>query len=267
MPDQKDIFSFTKGHIPLLVSMPHSGEKLGPIGCCMTDDAKRLADTDWHLPKLYDFLGGMGASVLAANYSRYVIDLNRDPSGESLYPGQNVTELCPTTTFAEEPIYKRGHSPNADKVAARVTTYWQPYHDKLSHELDRLVSAHGYALLWDAHSIASRVPRFFKGRLPDFNLGTNDGKSCGAGMGEALLESLHGQDAYTGVLNGRFRGGYITRQYGNPAGGIHAVQLELSQATYMDEAYPFDFCDEKAEQVAGVISALMQVFCQQKQPV
>jgi N-formylglutamate deformylase len=263
LANPSDIYSLTEGRVPLLVSFPHSGEKLGPIGCCATAAAKRLADTDWHLPRLYDFLGGMGASVLAANYSRYVIDLNRDPSGESLYPGQNVTELCPTTTFAEEPIYKPGHAPDAAKQAARVETYWRPYHDALALELDRLVATHGYALLWDAHSIASQVPRFFEGTLPDFNLGTNDGQSCGQGLGEVLLRALDGVKGYSAVLNGRFKGGFITRRYGNPAGGVHAVQLELSQATYMDEAYPFDYHTDKAEQVAGVISSLLQAFCTQ----
>jgi len=253
-----DIFNFIKGDTPLLVSLPHSGESLGPFADTMTVAAKRIADTDWHLPRLYGFLGEMGASVLAARHSRYVIDLNRDPTGKSLYPGQNVTELCPTTTFAGDAIYREGAGPSEEEVEARVAKYWRPYHDALKAELARLVARHGYALLWETHSIASRVPRFFEGRLPDFNLGTNGGKSCGAGLGESLLASLGPESGYSGVLNGRFKGGYITRHYGNPAGGVHAVQLELSQITYMDESHPFSYHAEKADQVALPIRSMIE---------
>lgn len=253
-----DIFDLKRGTLPLLVSMPHSGESLGPYGARMTDAAHRIADTDWHLPRLYDFLLDMDVSLLAAKHSRYVIDLNRDPSGKSLYPGQNVTELCPTTTFDEKAIYQEGEAPGSEEIADRVNTYWQPYHQTLSEELARLKAAHGYALLWDAHSIASQVPRFFDGRLPDFNLGTNEGTSCGAGLGEALIGCAEEFEDYTSVLDGRFKGGFITRKYGDPASGVHAVQLELSQITYMDETYPYDYQPSKADAVASRIRELIK---------
>ena len=253
-----DIFSFKKGHFPLLVSLPHSGENLGPFAAQMTPTAMRMADTDWHLRQLYGFLDDMGVSVLAAQHSRYVIDLNRDPSGKSLYPGQDVTELCPTTTFAGEPIYQRDTAPSGADISARVATYWQPYHDALAAELDRLKAKHGYALLWEAHSIASHVPRFFDGKLPDFNLGTNGGNSCGAGIGEGLIAALGTAEKYSGVLNGRFKGGYITRHYGNPAAGVHSVQLELSQVTYMNEKHPFDYKQQDAAEVAVPIRRMIE---------
>jgi N-formylglutamate amidohydrolase len=238
--------------------MPHSGTELGPFGTQMTEAAHTLEDTDWHIPELYSFLEDIGASVITARYSRYVIDLNRDPSGVSLYPGQNVTELCPTTTFGEAPIYIEGAAPAAAAVAERVKHFWQPYHDALAAELGRLKSEFGYALLWDAHSIASRVPRFFEGKLPDFNLGTNRGKSCGKGLGEALLACAERFPKYSAVLNGRFKGGFITRQYGQPQEGVHAVQLELSQATYMKEQHPFALREELASDVCLPIQAMIE---------
>jgi len=253
-----EIFDHKAGCSPLLVSMPHAGEKLGSFAPRMTDAAKQIVDTDWHLPKLYDFLGGLDATVLSAQYSRYVVDLNRDPAGRSLYPGQNVTELCPSTTFDERPIYTGGEAPVAAEVAERVETYWRPYHAALQAEIARIKAEHGYVLLWDAHSIASKVPRFFSGRLPDFNLGTNDGLSCGRGLGETLISAARAQRDYSAVLNGRFKGGYITRTYGNPAAGVHAVQLELSQITYMDETFPFSYRATKADAVAGPIQALIE---------
>ena len=253
-----DIFNFQKGNLPLLVSLPHSGENLGPFAEQMTPAAMRMADADWHLGRLYEFLGHMGVSVLEAQHSRYVIDLNRDPSGKSLYPGQDVTELCPTTTFAGEAIYRQGAAPSDQGIASRVAKYWQPYHDALTAELDRIKAKHGYALLWEAHSIASHVPRFFDGKLPDFNLGTNDGNSCGGGMGERLIAALGTDRKYSGVLNGRFKGGYITRQYGNPAAGVHAVQLELSQVTYMNEKHPFDYLPQDAAEVAVPIRSMIE---------
>lgn len=252
------IFTLRRGALPLLVSMPHSGEQLGPYSERMTAAAQRIADTDWHLPMLYDFLTDMGVSVLVANFSRYVVDLNRDPAGTSLYPGQNVTELCPTSTFAEEALYLEGETPDEAEVDQRIETYWQPYHRALMQELNRMKVEHGYALLWDAHSIASRVPRFFEGKLPDFNLGTNDGASSGRGLGEVLLSAAEKAPNYSAVLNGRFKGGYITRRYGKPQYNIHAVQLELSQATYMNEAYPFDYDADKAGDVAVPVRTLIE---------
>ncbi|WP_417465535.1 N-formylglutamate deformylase [Kordiimonas sp.] len=253
-----DVFQLVRGHSPLIVSMPHSGEALGPYAERMTAEALEIADTDWHLPKLYSFLAALGATVIAAQHSRYVIDLNRDPSGKSLYPGQNVTELCPTTTFAEQPIYQDGEAPHAAEVRARAETYWHPYHNALKAEIERVKAEFGYALLWDAHSIRSHVPRFFEGRLPDFNLGTNDGASCDEVLARLVLAVAGRAQDYTSVLNGRFKGGYITRVYGNPAEHVHAIQLELAQVTYMEESFPFSYKPDSAAKVAAPIRGMME---------
>lgn len=251
-------YNLSRGESPLVVSMPHCGEALGPFAGRMTAAACQIADTDWHLPRLYGFLGDLDATVLSAEYSRYVIDLNRDPSGKSLYPGQNVTELCPTSTFAEEPIYKEGEAPTSVEVRERADTYWHPYHNALMAEIERVKAIHGYALLWDAHSIRSHVPRFFDGRLPDLNLGTNDGASCDLGLAEQVYAAACDAEGFTSVLNGRFKGGYITRYYGNPAMGVHAIQLELAQVTYMDESHPFAYREELANKVAAPIRRMME---------
>jgi N-formylglutamate deformylase len=252
-------FKFRAGRTPLLVSMPHTGTHLPEeIGRRMTEEALRLPDTDWHLERLYDFLEELGASVLVATHSRYVVDLNRPPDNADLYPGQDTTPLVPIDTFHRAPLYRRGEQPDEAEMAQRVEKYWQPYHSQLTQALERLGKQHGYALLWDAHSIFSRVPRFFAGTLPELNLGTADGRSCGAGIGEALMEKVAG---YSAVLNGRFKGGYITRTYGAPAKEVHAVQLELSEATYMDEFLPFDFREDRAKRLRPQLRALIEEFC------
>jgi N-formylglutamate deformylase len=252
-------FKFRAGRTPLLVSMPHTGTHLP------TDLKKRLTavglampDTDWHLEKLYDFLDDIGASVLVATHSRYVVDLNRPPDNASLYPGQDTTPLVPIDSFHRERLYRSGKEPDEAEIAERVATYWQPYHTKLAEELERLSEKFDYALLWDAHSIFSEVPRFFAGKLTDLNLGTADGKSCGVGIGEALLKKVSG---YGGVLNGRFKGGYITRTYGDPANGVHAVQLELSEATYMSESPPYKFNKALAMRLRTQLRTLIEEFC------
>ncbi len=242
-------FTFRAGGAPLLVSIPHMGTHVpDEIARRLTPAALALPDTDWHLDRLYDFLDALGASVLAATHSRYVVDLNRPPDDESLYPGQDVTGLVPLDTFARAPLYA-GPAPDAAEVAARRDRYWRPYHERLAAELERLKAAHGYALLWDAHSIASEVPRFFTGRLPDFNIGTGGGTAADPSLAAALLATARSAPGYTAVLNGRFKGGYITRRYGDPAHDVHAVQLELAQATYMEERPPFPFREDLA---AGV---------------
>ncbi|TNE63847.1 MAG: N-formylglutamate deformylase [Alphaproteobacteria bacterium] len=252
------IYNLRRGSAPLVVSMPHAGESLGPFAPRMTAVARRIADTDWHLPRLYDFLADLDVTTLSARYSRYVVDLNRDPSGKSLYPGQSVTELCPTSTFDSEPLYDAGESPTGDEIAERVKLYWQPYHAALAAEIERVKAEHGYALLWDAHSIRSHVPRFFEGRLPDFNLGTNGGETCGPGLGERLLAVADAAPGFSAVLNGRFKGGYITRHFGQPQDGVHAVQLELAQCTYMDETHPFAYRPDLAEAAVAVIRHMVQ---------
>ncbi len=224
----------------------------------MTPVGLQLPDTDWHLERLYDFLGELGASVLVATHSRYVVDLNRPPDNANLYPGQDTTPLVPIDTFHKEPLYRRGQEPKQAEIAERVEKYWKPYHAKLAEALASLKDKHGYALLWDAHSIFSVVPRFFEGTLTELNLGTADGRSCGPGMGEGLMKAVSG---YGAVLNGRFKGGYITRRYGEPAGGVHAVQLELSEATYMEESPPFRFREDLATRLRPQLRALIEEFC------
>jgi N-formylglutamate deformylase len=252
-------FEFRAGRTPLLVSMPHTGTFIPDwLEGRMTPVALQLPDTDWHLERLYNFLDELGASVLVATHSRYVVDLNRPPDNTNLYPGQDTTPLVPIDTFHKEPLYRPGQEPNEAEIAERVEKYWKPYHTKLGEALSALKERHGYALLWDAHSIFSVVPRFFKGTLTELNLGTADGRSCGAGIGEGLMKVVSG---YGAVLNGRFKGGYITRKYGDPANRVHAVQLELSEATYMEEAPPFRFREDLAKRLRPQLRALVEEFC------
>jgi N-formylglutamate deformylase len=251
-----ELYRFRAGRTPLLVSMPHTGthvpEWLAPR---LTRAAKALPDTDWHLEPLYDFLDDLGASVLVATHSRYVVDLNRPPDNANLYPGQDTTGVVPVDTFHKEPLYFPGFAPLQEEMRSRIEEYWKPYHAKLAGELTRLKKQYGYALLWDAHSILSVVPRFFAGKLPDFNLGTADGKSCDPRLGEALARI---PKDYSVVLNGRFKGGYITRTYGDPASKVHAVQLELSEAIYMEEKPPFRFREDMARKVRPYLRKLLE---------
>jgi len=254
-----DSYKFRAGRAPLLVSMPHTGTHIpDALARRMTPLALTVPDTDWHLERLYDFLDALGASVLVATHSRYVVDLNRPPDDASLYPGQDTTGLCPVDTFHREPVYSAGQAPGEAEIAERVARYWQPYHDKLAEELARLRARHGRALLWDAHSIFSVVPRFFEGTLPDFNLGTADGRACASGAGKALLAVAQRAAGYRAVLDGRFKGGYITRRYGRPDAGVHAVQLELSEAIYMEERSPYRFRDDLAVRVRPHLRAMLE---------
>lgn len=252
------IYQFKPGHVPILVSIPHAGTRLpDALVPRFTDRALTLPDTDWHLPQLYDFLDELQVSWIVANYSRYVIDLNRPPDDHSLYPGQITTELCPTTLFDGSPIYRSGASPNAEEIRQRIQTYWQPYHRQLQAELARLREAHGLAVLWDAHSIRSQVPRLFSGTLPDLNLGTFNGRSADSELTERVF-TVAQQSPYTVVLNGRFQGGYITRHYGHPSNQIHALQLELVQDTYMQAESPFAFLEEQAIAIRPVLRQLLE---------
>lgn len=222
-----------RGKGPLVVSFPHSGETLGTVAERMRPAARPLPDTDWHLLRLYDFLDDMNITIIKGNYSRYVIDLNRDPSGKALYKGENETELCPTTMFDETPIYDDGQEPNDAEIAERIAVYHEPYHDAIASEIERIKDINGHAVLLDAHSIAQSVPRFFDGALPDLNLGTVDGTSCDKAIADDIMAIFAANPAFSSVLDGRFKGGYITRKYGDPSNDVHALQLELSQATYM----------------------------------
>ena len=256
-----ELFKFRQGTQPLLLSMPHVGTHLPDLlARRMMPIARTVPDTDWHLERLYDFADALGASVLVATHSRYVVDLNRPPDNANLYPGQDTTGLCPIDTFAKQPIYRMGEEPDDTEIRHRVGTYWKPYHAKLQEELARLKQVHGKALLWDAHSIASVVPRFFPGTLTDFNLGTAKGASCRPEIGAKMIEIASAAAGYTAVLNGRFTGGYITRTYGKPADGVEAVQLELSEVTYMDEPPPFGFREDLASEVRPHLRAMVEAF-------
>ncbi|MDB5877640.1 MAG: hutG [Variovorax sp.] len=252
-------FRFRQGTRPLLISMPHVGTHVpSALAVRLTPEAQQVPDTDWHLERLYDFAAALGASVLAATHSRYVIDLNRPPDGASLYPGQSVTGLCPTDTFDDTPIYADGNLPDALETDARREAVWQPYHAKLAAELARIKARHGVVALWDAHSIRSVLPRFFEGKLPDFNLGTAQGKSCDPMLSARLLDVAQAAPGFTAVLNGRFTGGYITRFYGQPSQGIHAVQLEMTQSSYMEESLPFDYLPNVAASVRPHVRRMLE---------
>ncbi len=257
MTDQ--VFTLKRGTAPLLISIPHAGTQIpADIAASMTPVARHVDDTDWHLERLYAFAVEMGASILVPANSRYVIDLNRPPDGANLYPGRDTTGLCPVDTFNSEPLYPEGGAPTEAQIAERREKYWRPYHDALAGELARLKAAHGKVLLWEAHSIRSHVPRFFDGKLADFNLGTASGESAVAGLAEKLEATVIEQGGFTAVANGRFKGGYITRHYGKPQDGIHAVQLELSQATYMEETRPYEYDEPRAARVAPLMRDLVQ---------
>jgi N-formylglutamate amidohydrolase len=229
-----DIFSFFEGDVPLLVSVPHDGRQLPQsLRERMTSEGIGIPDTDWHVADLYAFVREIGASMLVASYSRYVVDLNRPASDDALYAGQVATGLCPTRTFAGESIYIDGDI-DEQETASRVETYWRPYHEKIEQEIERMLAQHGIALLWDAHSIAGVVPRLFDGELPALNIGSNGGASCAPTFENAVVEVARAS-TYETVVNARFKGGYITRQYGDPRNNVHALQLEIAQRTYMDE--------------------------------
>jgi N-formylglutamate deformylase len=253
-----DPYRYRPGRSALLVSIPHAGTQVPPaVAARMTEAARALPDTDWHVDRLYDFLEDLDASVLAATQSRFVIDLNRAPDGAPLYPGASNTELCPTTTFDELPVYRTGQEPDEAEIETRRTQVWRPYHERLQAELDAIKARHGIALLWDAHSIRSRVPRFFEGRLPDLNFGSGGGVSADPALLGRLAEVAR-TSGYTQAVDGRFKGGYITRAYGRPDEGVHAVQLELSQVIYMDEAPPYGFREDLAAGLRPVLRQLLE---------
>ena len=253
-----DTFELHRGTAPLLVSLPHDGSRIpNELAARMAPAARSAPDTDWHVARLYAFARDLGASVLVPRYTRYVVDLNRPSDNVSLYPGQNTTGLCPVVRFNGEPVYLAGQAPTASEIQARVARYWQPYHDALGSELERLVAAHGRALLWEGHSIrGSGLPFLFPGRLPDLNLGTADGASCAPDVQRALESVLGGQRDFDWVANGRFKGGYITRHYGAPHECVDAVQLEISQRCYMDEDTT-EYLPDKAARLQTLLGDLI----------
>lgn len=259
--ERDDSYTLTRGATPLLISMPHVGTELPEeYAARMIPLARTVPDTDWHLKELYDFAAELGATVIAARYSRYVIDLNRPPDNASLYPGRDTTSLCPLDTFDNEALYLPGQAPSDQEIEQRRERYWQPYHAALAAEIERLLEQHGRVWLWDAHSIRSLLPRFFEGRLPDLNFGTADGRSCMPEAAQRVMDAANGATAYKSVLNGRYKGGYITRKYGDPARGVQAIQLEMSQIIYMEETAPFAFDAQKSAILRPYLRDMVKAF-------
>lgn len=252
-----NVFEIAEGASPLIVSIPHAGTFIpDEIKSQMTSQALRTPDTDWHIPRLYDFAAAMDATVISANYSRFVIDLNRPPDNATLYPGQIKFSLCPEETVEGDRIYKDGFMLSATEENGRLEKYWHPYHDELARQIERVKNNHGYALLYDAHSIKSVCPRLFEGILPDINIGTNKGKSCACVMESAAVKAAQ-TGTFSYVLNGRFIGGYITRHYGAPENNVHALQMELTQKNYMDEESAV-FDDARANRLRPVLKGIIQ---------
>ena len=260
-----DWLQVREGEAPLVVAFPHTGVDLpddAADGLVSPWLARR--DADWWIDALYDFAGAMGATTVRTAISRTVIDVNRDPSGASLYPGQVTTELCPTTTFDGEPLYRPGRAPDAAEIARRSADYFIPYHEALAAQLARLQERHPRVVLYDAHSIRSRVPRLFDGELPQFNIGTYDGKSCDAVLTDAVAE-LCTASGRSWVVNGRFKGGWTTRRYGAPATGVHALQMELACRGYMieppgaptPETWPTPYTAEVAAPLRRVLTDIL----------
>ena len=252
-------FQLHRGSIPLLVSIPHMGTEIPqPLRGDYVARALDVEDTDWHLDRLYAFARTLGASVLQPTVSRYVVDLNRPPDDTPMYPGASNTELCPSRFFSGDALYRDGFVLSPEEKARRRATWWTPYHEALKGELGRLKAQHGYVLLWDAHSIRAEIPWLFEGRLPDLNIGTADGKSADASIAQAVVAAAARHPAFTHVLNGRFKGGYITRQYGRPSEHVHAVQLEMCQCLYMREAAPWNYEDAAAARVEPAVRDMVE---------
>jgi len=253
-------YIFKQGRIPLIVSIPHAGTQVTQVvkeG--LTPQALALPDTDWHLEELYDFVDEIGASLIVGKYSRFVIDLNRPPDDQPLYKTA-TTGLYPDTLFDGSPIYLPGLQPDEQERLRYMEEIWIPYHRKLQEELDRIKSVYGYAMLYDSHSIASEIPRLFDGQLPDINIGTNSGASCAPSAEKRLKDICAQQQRFSWTLNGRFKGGYITREYGRPENNQHAVQIELAQKNYMHEQSPFSLDDVRSSELKPLLFSLLTNF-------
>jgi len=249
-----EVFDLHSGDAPLLISVPHAGTGLPPeLAARMSEAALALPDTDRQADRLYAFARTMGVTMIVARLSRYLIDLNRDPQGAALYPGADNTELCPTTTFAFDAIYRPGQEPDAAEVEARRQRYFVAYHAAIERELRRIEARHSYAVLLDAHSIRSEVPRFFAGRLPDLNLGTAGGKSAAPELEALAFQVLSRAKGFSAVLNGRFQGGFITRHFGQPQARRHALQLEIGQDCYLGRTSPGVWDGRRAAPLIAVL--------------
>lgn len=254
-----------RGAGPLIVTMPHTGSFIPPgLEDGFASRWLALRDCDWHIERLYDFAADLDATMIRATVSRSVIDLNRDPSGQPLYPGQASTGLCPLTTFDGDLLYRPGREPDAEMTAQRLESFFHPYHQAVAAEIGRLRSAHERVVLYDAHSIRSRIPRLFAGELPIFNIGANMRRSCAPELADKLA-AVAADSGFSWVLDGRFRGGWITRHYGRPDDGVHAIQMELAMRGYMIEpdiitadTWPTAFDAACAEPVAGVLRRFLE---------
>ena len=262
-----DLWALHRGDSPLVIDVPHAGTHVpDALMPRLTAIAQTVPDTDWHVEKLYAFAAAEGATLFCATHSRYVVDLNRDPSGAVLYAGADNTELCPTRTFGGQPIYADGSAPGPAEVAERIASGFVPYHAALAAEIARVRDRHGFALLLDGHSIRGVVPRFFEGRLPDLNLGTASGASCAPELEARAARVLAEAQGFTHVVNGRFKGGWITRHYGRPQKGVHALQLEMAQDCYMDEAPPFRWDPSRAGRLGQVLHRLVHALTSFRPP-
>jgi len=254
-----ELYTLHRGRTPLVVSAPHCGTWIpDELAGRYTERALGVEDTDWFVDRLYAFAVELGASLITPRASRYVIDLNRPSDNQPMYAGANNTELCPTHAFSGQPLYLPGQAPGEAEVRARLRAAVRPYHEALAGELARLKAQHGHVVLFDGHSIKGELPWLFEGRLPDLNLGTASGAACAGSLAARIVEVFAAQDRYSHVHNGRFKGGHITRHYGQPASGVHAVQLEMAWRTYMDEAPPYRWDEARAAAVAPLLGRLVQ---------
>ena len=248
----------TRGDSPVVLGLPHTGTDLpDEIGDALNDRGRALADTDWHIHDLYDGLLE-GVTSVRTRIHRYAIDVNRDPAGISLYPGQNTTGLCPVTDFDGHPIYHDGQAPDAAETERRRMAYHAPYHAALRAELERVKEKHGFAVLYDCHSIRSEIPFLFDGTLPDFNIGTNNGTTCAKAVETAVRQVCDAAEGYSTILNGRFKGGWTTRHYGQPQEGLHAIQMELAQSTYMEERPPWKYTPSEADKLRDPLARILK---------
>ncbi len=252
-----NIFDVIPGDSPVVLGQPHGGTFVpDDLMERLNDRGRGLSDTDWHMDQLYEGLLD-GCTIVRSNVHRYVIDANRDPSGVSLYPGQNTTSLCPTTDFDGHDIWQDGQTPGEDEILARRAAYHAPYHQALTDELERVKAIHGVAILYDCHSIRSEVPFLFEGTLPVFNIGTNGGVTCHPSIEAATQGACNAAAADQTVLNGRFKGGWTTRHYGQPGAGLHAIQMETAQRAYMEEAAPWSYRPDRANQIRPVFAEIL----------
>ena len=257
--DDIPLFEYHAGRSPLVIAAPHVGTHIPKdIAATLTATGLSVGETDYHVHRLFDFAHDLGATTLWATHSRYVVDLNRDPESRALYPGRFETPLCPLSDFDHNSLYQDGRAPDEAEIRRRRETYWRPYHAQLRAALEATRAAHGHALLIDAHSIRPAIPSLFDGRLPDLNFGMNDGRTAATVLRETVRHWGEGQDAYSFVIDGRFKGGFTTRHYGRPDGGVHALQIEIVQDRYLNMATPHLYDDAVAAPLSRALRPLVE---------